>query len=966
MANKGWDHPTAPCLTEVTAEFKNIADRLEKYLRKHRGEYVDKFVDLETCCMDEKTSDMYIRRIERLKKSDEDCKKRIHAVEKDVYALKEKSTSQTEELENTAKQLDALELKEEVHGKKIKDLQVNQQSQTEELENTAKQLDALELKEEVHGKKIKDLQVNQQSRSNRRIGEYSKTARCIRIKRGSSWKEDKRFTSQAEGLEKTATEHSNKLDECKMETNKIRKVQTQHIERFENLEQKTESLKLKEEVHGKEIKDLQENLQDICPKDLKRRKIYEITLPESFEKIKEVNKGADALRDNDIVILVGIKGSGKSTIGKAIIKQYCEENPDYDMIQLSTTTKSDIILCDGLGFFCFSNQVVVFLDDLFGRVPSTYAFKEHLMLLKWVYEKQDGIKILSTVQAETKACVEELFASDHGDALLISAEIINLHSTIYPRRDMLIKSGFNEESSDSIIRQLKETAVQERIGFPALVSIYKENQELGDELFINPGNVFMKYLSSLKEGSDHDKMYFVILIHVLMTGKVHETQNTSDKESMCHIATTIFGNTLEFQKYDSSIESIIDEKEDGILMNINGTFDPYYCFKDEITPDFIFQYYKAEGIEKILTTCSLNCIVSYFRPFTVADEPLICIDSSLYQKVASHIITIIKEDLKTPSSCVVFTSAKTLCMSPLLQDENFLNALMNACDQLSIHIYAQTVNVKLGYDKNGTLKVFHLPSVLLHQSCRQLSMMYSENVKVVKTIFLKLCHTGEKEDSLAVEEKEEFCQTINTLVKFSMEELCKDNIDKNVVLELLWKFIMDKKVDCKYNNFLMNAWRNQCSKTVIWLQENIREPDCLQIEQCFPDICCFGDVHKASWIFDQNPKSGQNKISMYKVFNKALERRPDLLDYMWKWEERILEDYKQDEQLHADASTANVKKNIANMVMEIALKEVHLTSELFRWACDTFKPHKHYFDKTTIKKIEREKTGKDLNSLFFN
>ncbi|CAG2222525.1 unnamed protein product [Mytilus edulis] len=80
-------------LSQFFSEFKDIAGRLEKYLSKRPGEYVDKFVDLETCCMDEKTSDIYIRRIDELKKSDEDSKKRLLAVEKDVDALKKEVVS---------------------------------------------------------------------------------------------------------------------------------------------------------------------------------------------------------------------------------------------------------------------------------------------------------------------------------------------------------------------------------------------------------------------------------------------------------------------------------------------------------------------------------------------------------------------------------------------------------------------------------------------------------------------------------------------------------------------------------------------------------------------------------------------------------------------------------------------------------------------------------------------------------
>ncbi|XP_076108014.1 uncharacterized protein LOC143076203 isoform X3 [Mytilus galloprovincialis] len=133
----GWSHPTAPCLTEVTpgddierirrfrnetlhrgnaqvtdtelsqifTQFKDIGGRLETYMGKQTGEFVDKFVDLETCCMDEDTRTMYIERLDRLKKSDEDCKKRLSALEEDVDALKEKNSSTTHLLDTMATEI---------------------------------------------------------------------------------------------------------------------------------------------------------------------------------------------------------------------------------------------------------------------------------------------------------------------------------------------------------------------------------------------------------------------------------------------------------------------------------------------------------------------------------------------------------------------------------------------------------------------------------------------------------------------------------------------------------------------------------------------------------------------------------------------------------------------------------------------------------------------------------------------
>ncbi|VDH89982.1 Hypothetical predicted protein [Mytilus galloprovincialis] len=378
----------------------------------------------------------------------------------------------------------------------------------------------------------------------------------------------------------------------------------------------------------------------------------------------------------------------------------------------------------------------------------------------------------------------------------------------------------------------------------------------------------------------------------------------------------------------------------------------FYCFEQEVTREFIFQHYKAKGIERILTTCSLSCIVSYFRPLPdKADEPFVNIDSSIYQKVAIQIIRIIRKNLKTSVSDAI-SSVKTLCMSPLLQDENFLMELMIACDKLLRYrysVFAQTETFNFGYDKIDSLEAFHFPSLLLYQSCRQLSMMYGENVKVVKTIFQKVSDSRE-----ANKDHVEISQTINKLVRFSMEELCKENNDVNAALEMLWKFIIDNGIDCQYNDFLKNALRNQCPQTVIWLRENVIEPNCLQMEKCFIDICLIPDVDKADWFLEhvRENRTEQNPFNLYGAFKEALHRNSEsLMKVIWKWEERILEDYRH---LYPDIDIENSKKKIANMVMDISLNEQNIRShsEIFSWANDIFKPHSKYFEENMISDIK--------------
>lgn len=123
---QGWNHSTAPCATEVTlgddleririlrneilhrgtsqiictelsqyfTQFTDIAGRLETYLGKQTGEYVDKFIRLETCDIDEETTNLYCKRLEMLLNSFDDIaddEERFRAIEKDSDALKERS-----------------------------------------------------------------------------------------------------------------------------------------------------------------------------------------------------------------------------------------------------------------------------------------------------------------------------------------------------------------------------------------------------------------------------------------------------------------------------------------------------------------------------------------------------------------------------------------------------------------------------------------------------------------------------------------------------------------------------------------------------------------------------------------------------------------------------------------------------------------------------------------------------------
>lgn len=119
---QGWDHVTAPCVTDVTpgddlerirrlrseilqrshahvtdtelseffTQFKDIAGRLEHYLGKQKGEFLNKFIYLESSYMNEKTNNLN-GRLDRETKSDDDCERRLNAVENDIDSMKKRS-----------------------------------------------------------------------------------------------------------------------------------------------------------------------------------------------------------------------------------------------------------------------------------------------------------------------------------------------------------------------------------------------------------------------------------------------------------------------------------------------------------------------------------------------------------------------------------------------------------------------------------------------------------------------------------------------------------------------------------------------------------------------------------------------------------------------------------------------------------------------------------------------------------
>ncbi|XP_052084180.1 uncharacterized protein LOC127721476 isoform X3 [Mytilus californianus] len=74
-------------LTDYFSTFKDIAIRLETYIGKPKGEFVQKFQILEKCCMDEETEKTYLERLTILRERDINLSKAVENIQKDIDSL---------------------------------------------------------------------------------------------------------------------------------------------------------------------------------------------------------------------------------------------------------------------------------------------------------------------------------------------------------------------------------------------------------------------------------------------------------------------------------------------------------------------------------------------------------------------------------------------------------------------------------------------------------------------------------------------------------------------------------------------------------------------------------------------------------------------------------------------------------------------------------------------------------------
>ncbi|CAG2241811.1 unnamed protein product [Mytilus edulis] len=87
VLHNGNEQVSDSILTDYFTNFKEIAVRMEAFLGKPTGEFVQKFLFLEKYCMDEETEKTYLERLTILREHDINSSKAVANIQKDLNTL---------------------------------------------------------------------------------------------------------------------------------------------------------------------------------------------------------------------------------------------------------------------------------------------------------------------------------------------------------------------------------------------------------------------------------------------------------------------------------------------------------------------------------------------------------------------------------------------------------------------------------------------------------------------------------------------------------------------------------------------------------------------------------------------------------------------------------------------------------------------------------------------------------------
>ncbi|XP_052076750.1 uncharacterized protein LOC127714740 isoform X2 [Mytilus californianus] len=443
------------------------------------------------------------------------------------------------------------------------------------------------------------------------------------------------------------------------------------------------------------------------------------------------------LRENNVLVLTGRAGSGKSRNSLEILHQ-CKTQ-GYQIIKLTD-------LKDFEDIFLPKVKTVILCEDIFGRTNNVFTQNSDVEILNRVNACVNigNTKIVFTVRDIVKRSCNWVFSSNRLFYKFVEVDICSKEFELKEEEKKALFVGYCqvnkfkivglneiENFKDEVILDDKVTVklnlitlnqiikTEPILGFPQTCCLFTGNRKftrLGEAFFKHPSSCLTEEIENLRKSGKEkfsDKIKYSLLVYVLLNGDLLDT-NQINFNQMSEIITSCYhncaNNILEHYLYDA-----IDEMIGQYL--IKGYDTNSYKFQHQTVLESVFISYSRINPVLILSKLAFHFIREMVRLEGFQEkegEVVLNIPARYYPYLCERIIEILQTEYRLRSQNLI----QLLCDSEIMRqnDITFVKNLIEVAHRL-LPLKDMTTMIALPDDHESVN--FYLPAALLEHVITQ-------------------------------------------------------------------------------------------------------------------------------------------------------------------------------------------------------------------------------------------------------
>ncbi|CAG2206472.1 unnamed protein product [Mytilus edulis] len=550
----------------------------------------------------------------------------------------------------------------------------------------------------------------------------------------------------------------------------------------------------------------------------------------TFVTTSVVSSCVQLLKDNNVLVLTGRAGSGKSRNSLEILRQYKVEG--YDVIKLTNlkdfedSFKGDVetlILCEdifaGLIMYLLKNSDIEILDRVhacvnLGKTKVIFTIRDIVKRsCKWVFSSYR----LFYKSVEVDLCSKELeLKLEEKKALFVgychvnNFQIVGLNEQENFKDEVILDDKVTVKLNLITLNQVIKT--EPILGFPQTCCLFTGNRKftrLGEAFFKHPSSCLTEEIENLRKSGKEffsDKIKYSLLVYVLLNGDLLD-KNQINSNQMSEIISSCYdyspNSISEHNLYDA-----IDEMIGQYL--IKGYCTNSYQFQHQTVFESVLISYSRINPELILSKLAFDFIREMVRLEGFQEkegEIVMKIPVRYYPNLCKRIIHILQNEYCLKSQSLI----QLLCDSEIMR-ENDVTFVEHLIDEAHIVLPLQDLKIIIAFQDESESVNFYLPVALLEHVIKQKNM--------TKSLFPLLEHTRSIFQNDSKNEIIQSCKAsvLSVFVSAVVQEHSEDILSR--ILSMIKDFKLTRDND-EYFTKVVCSTPPTNKKLMIWLLENI-------------------------------------------------------------------------------------------------------------------------------------------------